>query len=233
MGKKSGRLIRFGDGKTWPVSFVFSGSRVRMVGGWSEYVRDNGLRVGDVCFFELVKAGREIEMKVETARAHKITGNGGHIHALTLLPRDTRPGVDGLHKMTRHIIITNKQNLAKSVQEAAAAPSLLFRVPPSFVEALGGALPEKYTLQGPTGERRVVEVKKSGCQWFFRGGWGPFMEDYSVRYGDILVFTLHGKAVLHFQVYDRNGYLKKSPSSQDGKQVKVEKTPKGARLASE
>ncbi|KAK9164336.1 hypothetical protein Syun_005238 [Stephania yunnanensis] len=108
-------------------------------------------------------------------------------------------------------------------------PAHPFSVPPPFVEALGGALPDKYTLQGPTGERRVVEVKKNGLQWFFRGGWGPFMEGYSVRYGDILVFTLHRKAVLHFQVYDRNGYLKKSPSSQDGKQVKVENTPKGSR----
>ncbi|KAK9165319.1 hypothetical protein Scep_000510 [Stephania cephalantha] len=108
-------------------------------------------------------------------------------------------------------------------------PAHPFSVPPPFVEALGGALPDKYTLQGPTGERRVVEVKKNGLQWFFRGGWGPFMEGYSVRYGDILVFTLLRKAVLHFQVYDRNGYLKKSPSSQDGKQVKVENTPKGSR----
>jgi hypothetical protein len=43
---------------------IHSGSRRWfLVGGWTTFVRDNGLRVGDICLFELKKKG-ELTMRV-------------------------------------------------------------------------------------------------------------------------------------------------------------------------
>ncbi|KAK9129670.1 hypothetical protein Sjap_010157 [Stephania japonica] len=101
------------------------------------------------------------------------------------------------------------------------SPAHPFVVPPSYVKAVGGALPDKYTLQGPDGDLTLVQVKKNGFHWFFRGGWGPFIKDYSLKFGDFLFFTLDHISTaaaaaaaatttqkLHFQVYGINGYLK-------------------------
>ncbi|PUZ37972.1 hypothetical protein GQ55_9G159300 [Panicum hallii var. hallii] len=51
--------------KVWKTKMVIrSGSRRWfLVGGWTTFVRDNGLRVGDICLFELKKKG-ELTMKV-------------------------------------------------------------------------------------------------------------------------------------------------------------------------
>ncbi|PVH31510.1 hypothetical protein PAHAL_9G165000 [Panicum hallii] len=51
--------------KVWKTKMVIhSGSRRWfLVGGWTTFVRDNGLRVGDICLFELKKKG-ELTMRV-------------------------------------------------------------------------------------------------------------------------------------------------------------------------
>jgi hypothetical protein len=44
-------------GKIWKIKIVFrqSGCRWFLSGGWTKFVRGNGLRVGDICLFELKK----------------------------------------------------------------------------------------------------------------------------------------------------------------------------------
>ena len=53
--------------KVWETKMVVrSGTRTRrwfLMGGWATFVRDNGLRVGDICLFELKKK-EELTMKV-------------------------------------------------------------------------------------------------------------------------------------------------------------------------
>ncbi|CAN6304300.1 unnamed protein product [Urochloa humidicola] len=51
-------------GKIWKIKMVFqSGNRWFLSGGWSNFVRGNGLRVGDICLFEL-KDRKKLTMKV-------------------------------------------------------------------------------------------------------------------------------------------------------------------------
>uniref|UniRef100_K4A8R0 TF-B3 domain-containing protein n=1 Tax=Setaria italica TaxID=4555 RepID=K4A8R0_SETIT len=52
--------------KIWTTKMVIHGGRRRwfLVGGWSTFARDNGLRVGDICLFELKKTEEELTMKV-------------------------------------------------------------------------------------------------------------------------------------------------------------------------
>ncbi|KAL6654149.1 hypothetical protein ACP70R_007614 [Stipagrostis hirtigluma subsp. patula] len=51
--------------KTWEVKMMFhDGRRWFFNGGWPKFARDNGLRVGDVCLFELKKNESKLTMRV-------------------------------------------------------------------------------------------------------------------------------------------------------------------------
>ena len=43
---------------------IHNGRRWFLNGGWTKFARDNGLRVGDICLFELKKNEMNITMKV-------------------------------------------------------------------------------------------------------------------------------------------------------------------------
>ncbi|KAG2547423.1 hypothetical protein PVAP13_9KG100420, partial [Panicum virgatum] len=52
-------------GKTWKTQMVIhNGRRWFLNGGWAKFARDNGLRVGDICLFDLKKNARELTMNV-------------------------------------------------------------------------------------------------------------------------------------------------------------------------
>jgi hypothetical protein len=52
-------------GKIWKTKMVVQRSgRQFLGGGWPTFVRDNGLRIGDICLLELKKNERELTMTV-------------------------------------------------------------------------------------------------------------------------------------------------------------------------
>ncbi|XP_062015032.1 B3 domain-containing transcription factor VRN1-like [Rosa rugosa] len=59
-------ILRVSDGRTWSVKFKYdhANSRARLLKGWSPFVRDNNLKVGDVCVFTLINC---IELLFEVA----------------------------------------------------------------------------------------------------------------------------------------------------------------------
>lgn len=55
-------------GRSWTVSYCGIGKWRRLQGGWKDFARDNGLRLGDACVFELVvptTAGTEAASSTE------------------------------------------------------------------------------------------------------------------------------------------------------------------------
>lgn len=52
-----------GSKKTWPVILLMYSPKRALFGvGWKEFVKENALKVGDVCVFELVKAARKFNV---------------------------------------------------------------------------------------------------------------------------------------------------------------------------
>ena len=49
-------------GKTWPVFSYFnlSNDRCAFRHGWADFARDNSLKVGDVCVFELINPSKKL-----------------------------------------------------------------------------------------------------------------------------------------------------------------------------
>jgi hypothetical protein len=51
--------------KIWKVQMKISSGHKRFLGrGWTTFVRDNGLQVGDLCLFELKKNEKKLTMEV-------------------------------------------------------------------------------------------------------------------------------------------------------------------------
>ncbi|KAK9950337.1 hypothetical protein M0R45_005832 [Rubus argutus] len=48
-------ILRVSDGRTWPVEFTCREQKARFRHGWSTFVKDNNVEVGDVCVFILIK----------------------------------------------------------------------------------------------------------------------------------------------------------------------------------
>lgn len=58
---KSKTVLRDSAGKTWDVICLYDKGHHYLSGGWRLFVRDNNLKLGDVCIFELISKD---EMKV-------------------------------------------------------------------------------------------------------------------------------------------------------------------------
>ncbi|CAN6310164.1 unnamed protein product [Urochloa humidicola] len=60
-------------GKSWKTQMVVrGGSRWFLCEGWSEFVCDNGLRVGDICLFQLEKNERKLTMQVHIISSEQL-----------------------------------------------------------------------------------------------------------------------------------------------------------------
>ncbi|KAL4653425.1 hypothetical protein ACB092_01G302300 [Castanea dentata] len=72
MRKMSGEfvILRYFNGGTWSVKFSFhkAQTQAKFRQGWKKFARDNNLKVGDVCIFELIN-GVEVAFKVAIFRA--------------------------------------------------------------------------------------------------------------------------------------------------------------------
>ncbi|KAL6331544.1 hypothetical protein AAG906_011484 [Vitis piasezkii] len=60
-------ILSVSDGRTWSVKYIKRKNNVQFSSGWTKFVRDNSLEVGDVCAFELVKC-TGTSLKVEIFR---------------------------------------------------------------------------------------------------------------------------------------------------------------------
>ncbi|XP_062008096.1 B3 domain-containing transcription factor VRN1-like isoform X1 [Rosa rugosa] len=69
--------LRVSNGKTWSVQFKHEKSRARLKHGWLAFVKDNCLKVGDVCIFVLIKDNKLL-FQVEFFRATSFPLLPGH-----------------------------------------------------------------------------------------------------------------------------------------------------------
>ena len=67
-------ILSVSDGRTWSVKYIKRKNNVQFSSGWTKFVRDNSLEVGDVCAFELVKC-TGTSLKVEIFRNNEDASN--------------------------------------------------------------------------------------------------------------------------------------------------------------
>lgn len=47
-------ILRNSEDKSWEMNYINNGRNHKFSGGWRDFARDNKLKVGDICIFELV-----------------------------------------------------------------------------------------------------------------------------------------------------------------------------------
>ncbi|KAJ1266102.1 hypothetical protein BS78_08G125600 [Paspalum vaginatum] len=64
-GYKTVRLLHPNNSHTWEVEILLTGKRRYRLGkGWRQFFKDNKLKVGDICLFELMESKRNLTMTV-------------------------------------------------------------------------------------------------------------------------------------------------------------------------
>ncbi|WCJ33805.1 B3 domain-containing transcription factor VRN1 [Euphorbia peplus] len=85
-------------------------------------------------------------------------------------------------------------------------PSILqenkLKIPIKFVKKYGKDLSSIATLTGPNGRIWVVELEKVDGKLWFSNGWHEFIDYYSIRVGNFLVFKYGGESNFHVHAYD-------------------------------
>ncbi|RXI07246.1 hypothetical protein DVH24_026382 [Malus domestica] len=77
--RSSNVILQILDGSTWPVNFKYDGTP-RFQNGWSVFARENNLKVGDLCVFELINCN-ELTFEVvffRATEAKKCSSSAGH-----------------------------------------------------------------------------------------------------------------------------------------------------------
>ncbi|CAN1847122.1 B3 domain-containing transcription factor VRN1 [Linum perenne] len=96
-GNRGDIVLQVPDGRVWTVEYsvVDHGSQLRAYFGfksWAPFVRENSLKVGDVCAFELVKGGTEPKMNVVIFRASKdLPTRCSSPHGVVNRPNEVKP----------------------------------------------------------------------------------------------------------------------------------------------
>ncbi|XP_004309717.1 PREDICTED: B3 domain-containing transcription factor VRN1-like [Fragaria vesca subsp. vesca] len=145
--------LRVSNGKTWSVKFNYEQSKATLQRGWLAFVKDNCLKVGDVCVFLLIK-DINLLFQVEILRAtiFPVLVVAGHSRGATVHVEDNRSsmkvesdcGMDcGMASVNPSPLdIGNKNKGSETSGEVAERHCSFLRVPRDNLEAASKFIPK-------------------------------------------------------------------------------------------
>lgn len=81
---------------------------------------------------------------------------------------------------------------------------LFQQIPAAFIKNFDGEVPRQAVLWSPARECWHVNVEKSNERLFFEEGWGLFLKENGLEFGDLLVFHYAGKSEFGVEFYGRS-----------------------------
>ncbi|KAK7256215.1 hypothetical protein RIF29_29653 [Crotalaria pallida] len=203
--KRGDTNLRLANGSVWTASYriieTSLGTRfVLLRGGWNRFARDNNLKVGDACIFELVdrtKLTFQVYIFRETDKSNCSTSR------------------------KKPVTVADEQTTALDRARSFKPfnPSFLVVMHPSYINTHGLGLPAKFckrhfdldkkggdiNLQVSNDRVRVWQaryLKRAKRNMFLlSGGWKAFAKDNNLKVGDICIFELIEKITLTFHVH--------------------------------
>ncbi|XP_004305403.1 PREDICTED: B3 domain-containing transcription factor VRN1-like isoform X1 [Fragaria vesca subsp. vesca] len=143
--------LRVSNGKTWSVKFNYEQSKATLQHGWLAFVKDNCLKVGDVCVFVLIK-DINLLFQVEIFRATIFPVLAGHSRGAAVHVEDNRSsmkvesdcGMDcGMASVNPSPLdIGNKNKGSETSGEVAERHCSFLRVPRDNLEAASKFIPK-------------------------------------------------------------------------------------------
>ncbi|OIW01329.1 hypothetical protein TanjilG_10490 [Lupinus angustifolius] len=197
--------LRVSNGRVWPVRYVITkikrGTKFELSRGWNAFAKDNNLKVGNVCTFELVDK-RNLSFEVYIS--------GGTDNSICSTSQE-KPEIATSSKQTTA--------LDRARNFKPCNPSFLVVMHRSYVNFRAKLnLPSKFckryfdmgikngdiSLMSANGRvwpaRYCIRGNCDGSKFEFRSGWKQFSEDNNLEVGDVCIFELIDRTKLAFQV---------------------------------
>ncbi|PRQ47790.1 putative transcription factor B3-Domain family [Rosa chinensis] len=181
--------------KTWSVKFKydFENSKAQLLNGWSAFVRDNNLKVRDVCGFILMD---RIELLFEVALPNVeapnfpsppvkkpiISGQVTHWPSSSL--RDSRVNLEAGNKFVpkNPYFLVTLGSLHKE-KSNVSVPAAFVK---SFIKEANQTL--KLQVKDRSWPVKVIRFGKNSAK--FSGGWAAFAKENGLEKGDVCIFEL-------------------------------------------
>ncbi|GMN29831.1 hypothetical protein TIFTF001_002576 [Ficus carica] len=214
--KSQDAVLKLKDGGTWPVKFsgcrrdeICRSARFGKI-GWEKFARDNNLKVGDTCIFELIN-GNKMSFKVSILKAdldshhsHAGEGRANRFKLKRNVKANTNSGYcKGKHQKEP------KTEIGESGESGATKPTRRFsskypffektvissyldtqRVPRDFGRSY--FQPKTQTAKLQMGKKSWSVKVRYGTDnaHVLSGGWSSFARENSLHPGDVCVFEL-------------------------------------------
>ncbi|RVW57611.1 putative B3 domain-containing protein [Vitis vinifera] len=186
----SRKAMLWASDRFWPVKLlVYPLWSSVLTTGWVDFVKENALREGDVCVFEMY-GSNDVVLKGffdQNSRGKKMGKPGRNVSFSDANPEFFKVYIPDF----------SDQHL---------------RIPPAFVKEFSGNIPNNAILRDIRGKYCHVELKEVEKDVFIKNGWQEFVRGHSVEQGDFLVFRYHGKALFDVSIFGRNGCRKDESS---------------------
>ncbi|KAI9181512.1 hypothetical protein LWI28_015737 [Acer negundo] len=201
------------DGKQRIARCVYRGDSANLTQGWYEFVSENNLGEGDVCFFEVLKSS-DIVLKVTVFRVLESDGQSKRCKIDVRNEKYNRTKFDdlkllvSLEDMGISVSRTFKNNTAQKKERAFAAARSIKPKHPSFMVILWKDnmnynrmhVPSAFGSKYFSKDSKVIKVQDSGgrewplqlCwrRWFCIKGWEAFYREKNLHKGDICICEL-------------------------------------------
>ncbi|WOG84889.1 hypothetical protein DCAR_0104074 [Daucus carota subsp. sativus] len=176
-------------GKTWPVFSYFnlSNDRCAFRHGWADFARDNSLKVGDVCVFELINPSKKLLKHSSPEHSdYEALEMGDIIQVPACMDPLVKP-----RYFFKMIVST-------------ITPHSRLMIPTKFLTTCGDDLADFIFLEAPAGSIWQVKLERSDSQVWLQNGWPDFAEHYSICFGHLLVFRYKGNSHFHVIIMDKS-----------------------------
>ncbi|RLN41673.1 hypothetical protein C2845_PM01G34770 [Panicum miliaceum] len=220
---KERTLMLHRHGKSWEVMCriqVRRGHRnfQNLCKGWKRFARDNNLRLGDLCLFELLKT-KEYTMNVHIISVVKMRKPGKRCketdahyywnrsdehdrYFFKVLAGDFRERLECLCNLNISFLTSWKLNIAKHLLGIKRINHLDVGIPDKFVQHIRWRIAKTVTLESRTGCNFDVEVTESLGKVVLQTGWKAFVCAHDLKMWDFLVFKYDGTPRLKVLIFD-------------------------------
>ncbi|KAI8542289.1 hypothetical protein RHMOL_Rhmol08G0127300 [Rhododendron molle] len=161
--------LKISDGTIWSVRSYRRSMSTRCRLAWRQFARDNNLKVGDICIFELMI--RQI-----------------HPQNMVSKSRRRQSGDNGSYRSSSHEVKVKAAPHFFKIIHSSGVPHQKLRMPLKFISQYGNNLGNNVFLKVPSGAVWKVELERSNGVVWMCNGWKEFAKYYSIGFGHLLVF---------------------------------------------
>ncbi|MBA0677691.1 hypothetical protein Goari_019087 [Gossypium aridum] len=223
LAEKPSTIIKNSKGRKWLLNTIVDAkSQVRLGAGWSQFVQENKLELGDTLLFQHIpNTGNVINLtiicKVGDGNNRKRNNSKRLIRSYSSMASSSHQQGNSHLKFISSSPYFFKIFLQDTIQNGKLG------IPRKFMKNHGNSMSSPAMLSFPSGAVWKVELTKSDGKIWLENGWLEFSNHYSLDIGHLLVFRCVGNSNFHVIIFDKSASEMQYPYTR--KQERNHKSP--------